>query len=202
MAATTYYGIPNTHYILIMIASLTGTIARMTDRFVVVDVGGVGYAVHVPTTILDTLSVGSEVTFHIHTSVTETDIVLYGFTEPDACTFFELLISVSGIGARSAIAILSQPYEEIRTALVEGDIGRLTKLPGIGQKTAERMVMELREKVSSGAAVSVSVAKIHPEAMEALASLGFQRHEALTMLSNIPADVQKTEDIVQYALKL
>jgi Holliday junction DNA helicase RuvA len=186
-----------------MIAFLEGIIERITDRMLVVNVQGVGYAVHVPMPVLTDAKIGDTAKLHIHTSVTESDIILYGFPTVSECVFFEHLISVAGIGARTGLQIMAQPVALITQSIIANDIPTLVKLPGIGKKTAERMVIELQEKLTPEAGLmgTVTINTFNQEALDALLTLGFARHEAMRMLTRVPADILNTTEVVQYALK-
>ena len=130
-----------------MIASLRGTLVSRGFNRVIVDVQGVGYDVSVSLPTLEMLTENGEVFLHIHTSVRENALELYGFTDQQEKTLFEMLIGVSGIGPRSALTILSGiSPERFQHAVIQGDVRRLTAIPGIGKKSAERMLLELKEK--------------------------------------------------------
>jgi holliday junction DNA helicase RuvA len=132
-----------------MIALLTGIIAHKSPDYIILDVNGVGYRVQIPfSTYYDLPDEGGKSTLHIHTNVKEDAIHLFGFRTPAEKIFFQLLIGVSGVGPKLANSILSNsPVEELRRALMSGDLVRLAAVPGIGKKTAERLVLELRDKV-------------------------------------------------------
>src|ERR1700704_486727 len=132
-----------------MIAHLRGRLLTKHPNQAIIETGGVGYEVTISIpTFSDFPSPGSEVALHIHTHVREDQIALYGFLRPAEKTLFEKLITVSGIGPKLAITILSgMPAEEMVNAIRGNDIARLTKIPGIGRKTAERMVLALRDKL-------------------------------------------------------
>ncbi len=135
-----------------MIASLRGRLASASPERVRIDVGGVGFAVQVSLATfseLDRAGLGAEVDLHIHTHVREDQIALYGFATAREQALFERLITVSGIGPRLAQGVLSGlPLDDLIAALAGGDLARLTRIPGVGRKTAERMVVELRDRVS------------------------------------------------------
>ena len=143
-----------------MIALLTGQIAHKSPDHVILDVHGVGYRVMIPFSTYYELPEEGVATLHIHTSVREDAIQLYGFRTRTEKTFFQLLISVSGIGPKLARDILSniQP-PQLAAALLQGDLHKLSAIPGIGKKTAERMVVELRDR-ASGDSADVAVADI------------------------------------------
>jgi Holliday junction DNA helicase RuvA len=173
-----------------MIAHLRGRLLTKHPNQVVVETGGVGYDVTISVpTFSDLLGVGSEVALHIHTHVREDQIALYGFLSPAEKQLFEKLITVSGIGPKLAITILSgMAADEMVGAIRGNDIARLTRIPGIGKKTAERMVLELRDKLPP---VGVSEAPTAPlmtateeDVLSALVNLGYQRANAERALAS------------------
>jgi holliday junction DNA helicase RuvA len=162
-----------------MIAHLRGKLLAKHPNQAIVETGGVGYdiAISVPT-FSDLPAAGSEVSLHIHTHVREDVIALYGFLRPAEKRLFEKLLTVSGIGPKLAITILSgMPHEDMMAAIRGNDVARLTRIPGIGKKTAERMVLELRDKLpAEGAEVSVPVRNaVEEDVLSALVNLGYQR---------------------------
>lgn len=170
-----------------MIAQLTGLLAAKSPERAVLDVGGVGYACHIPlTTFYGLPEEGETVTLLVHTHVREDVIALYGFATAEELELFELLIGVSRIGPRLARNILSGlPAEELRAALAGGDVGRLARVPGVGRKTAERMLVELKDKAALAAAGAGRGDGRPPEAdpvaedcFSALVNLGYRRDAA------------------------
>ena len=176
-----------------MIAHLSGTLLAKQATSVIVDVGGVGYEVTIPvTTFYDLEEAGSPVKLRIYTHVREDALQLYGFKTARERELFTQLISVSGIGPKSAIAMLSgMSADEIITAIRTNNLARLTSIPGLGKKTAERLVIELRDKMTklsspeleeqlaaraTGAAPSDDT--LREDALSALANLGYQRAAA------------------------
>jgi Holliday junction DNA helicase RuvA len=165
-----------------MIAHLRGTLIAKHPNQAVVEAGGVGYdvAISIPT-LSELPGVGSEVALHIHTHVREDAIALFGFRRVEEKRLFEKLLAVSGIGPKLAITILSgMPVTDMIGALRGGDVARLTRIPGIGKKTAERMVLELRDKVEEfGAATAAKTASaMEEDVLSALINLGYQRAAA------------------------
>src|SRR5437660_3111688 len=174
-----------------MIAHLRGKpIARHPNQ-VIVDAMGVGYDVTISVPTFSELPVaGSEVSLHIHTHVREDQIALYGFLRPEEKHLFEKLISVSGIGPKLAITILSgMPADEMTSAIRGNDVARLTKIPGIGRKTAERMVLELRDKLAPAGTDQVhvmpSLSAVQEDVLSALMNLGYQRATAEKALGSV-----------------
>ena len=167
-----------------MIAHLRGTLLEKHPNRAIVEAHGVGYdvAITVPT-FAEMPAAGSEVVLHIHTHVREDALSLYGFLRASEKQLFEKLLTVSGIGPKLAITILSgMAAEEMVGAIRGGDVARLTRIPGIGKKTAERMVLELRDKLPAGTGVvEASVAQTSPveeDVISALENLGYQRAAA------------------------
>jgi Holliday junction DNA helicase RuvA len=164
-----------------MIAHLRGKLLAKHPNQAIVEVGGVGYDVTISVpTFSDLPDAGAEVALHIHTHVREDLIALYGFLRPAEKQLFEKLIMVSGIGPKLAITILSgMPADEMVGALRGNDVARLTRIPGIGRKTAERMVLELRDKLPAAggesAAIAPAMSPVEEDVLSALMNLGYQR---------------------------
>jgi Holliday junction DNA helicase RuvA len=167
-----------------MIAHLRGKLIARRPGQVIVEAGGVGYDVTISVPTFSELpAAGGEVALHIHTHVREDQISLYGFIRPDEKLLFEKLITVSGIGPKLAITVLSgMPAEEMTGAIRGNDLARLTKIPGVGRKTAERMVLELRDKLptvgAEHAEVTPALNPVQEDVLSALMNLGYQRAAA------------------------
>jgi len=164
-----------------MIAQICGRLAHKSPEEIIVDCNGVGYGVRVPlSTFYELPDIGEEVVLRIHTHVREDILSLYGFATAKEKELFGLLIAVSGVGPRLAINVLSGiATHDLERALQEGDVLSLTRIPGVGRKTAERMLVELKDKVfAPGAGVAAGVqirdGKIK-DALSALVNLGYQR---------------------------
>jgi len=174
-----------------MIAHLRGKLLTKHPKQVVIDTGGVGYEVTISVPTFSELPAnGSEVALHIHTHVREDVIALYGFSRPAEKQLFEKLMTVSGIGAKLAITILSgMAADEMAAAIRGNDVARLTKIPGIGKKTAERMVLELRDKLSPAAGTSPAaqptMSPLEEDVLSALVNLGYQRPAAEKALEGV-----------------
>jgi holliday junction DNA helicase RuvA len=164
-----------------MIAHLRGKLLAKHPNQAIVEVGGVGYDVTISVpTFSDLPGAGAEVALHIHTHVREDLIALYGFLRTAEKQLFEKLITVSGIGPKLAITILSgMPADEMVGALRGNDVARLTRIPGIGRKTAERIVLELRDKLPAAgdesAAIAPAMSPVEEDVLSALMNLGYQR---------------------------
>jgi Holliday junction DNA helicase RuvA len=174
-----------------MIAHLRGKLLAKHPNQAIVETGGVGYDVTISVpTFSDLPAIGDEVTLHIHTHVREDLMALYGFLRLAEKRLFEKLITVSGIGPKLAITILSGiAADEMVSAIRGNDIARLTRIPGVGKKTAERMVLELRDKLpAAGVAesrVTPAVSAIEEDVLSALSNLGYQRAAAERALATV-----------------
>lgn len=189
-----------------MLGKLTGKIDYRGDRFVILDVNGVGYKVFLSAEALKSLTPASSLQtpplqLWIYTAVRENAIDLYGFLDRQELEFFELLLSVSGIGPKSALAILSlAPPDVLEKAIAGGDSSYLTKVSGIGKKSAEKIIVELQDKVGSLKGEASSL-KAESEAIEALQSLGYTLREAREALRRVDDKIENTGDKVKAALK-
>jgi Holliday junction DNA helicase RuvA len=168
-----------------MIAQLRGTLDDKRPNQVLVDVGGVGYLVHIPLSTFYALGdLHSSVTLMIHTQVRQDAISLYGFVSAREKHLFELLISASGVGPVLALKILSgMSVDDLVPAVRSGDLARLTRIPGVGRKTAERMIVELRDKlaameISEDARKPVTTTGTAGDVVSALLNLGYDQHAA------------------------
>ena len=163
-----------------MIAHLRGKLLAKHPNQAIVEAAGVGYDVTISIpTFSDLPAPGSEVALHIHTHVREDALALYGFLRPSEKVLFEKLLTVSGIGPKLAITILSgMAVDEMVTAIRGNDVARLTRIPGIGKKTAERMVLELRDKLPQSAPTAITAAApmnaVEEDVLSALVNLGYQ----------------------------
>ena len=195
-----------------MIALLSGRIVHKSPDYLILDVGGVGYRVQIPfSTYYDLPEEGGSATLHIHTNVKEDAIHLYGFRTLAEKEFFQLLLTVSGVGPKLAKDILSniQPAE-LSGALQRGDIVKLSAIPGIGKKTAERLILELREKVRKISAAApgekepvVTVPALSDDVASALVNLGYKDQQVRKVLDGIEIGENATvESVLKTALKV
>jgi Holliday junction DNA helicase RuvA len=178
-----------------MIASIRGKLIATGTDHVVIETGGVGFLVFVPRTVLANLANGSdEVRLFTHLNVREDALVLYGFSTTDQRELFETLLTVSRIGPKVGLSLLSSATpDELRVAIASGDTARLARVPGIGKQTAERLVLELKNKVKAhGVALPANATpaqiSANNELAEMLLALGFSAAEANAALAALPAD--------------
>ena len=188
-----------------MIARLRGRCVANTPDGLVLDVGGVGYLVAATPTAVRAATVSDEVTVHTYLHVREDALQLYGFADPSERELFVQLLSVNGVGPKVALAIVSgSPAAELRRAIALEDTARFQAIPGIGKKTAERIVLELREKLGAGvpeaAAPATAAAPTHLVARDALVELGWSVVEAEQALAETDPDLAP-EERVRQALK-
>ena len=187
-----------------MIGKLTGAFGGTTrEGAVIIDVGGVGYLVHVPAGVLATIKNG-ELSLFIHTAVREDALDLYGFPTEEELAFFKQLMGVSGIGPKTALGILNvSNIATLKQSIAHGDATALTKVFGIGKKTAERVVVELRDKLASEVVLApASVQGGDGEVIEALMALGYRAEEARSALKGVESSIIGVSARVAAALRL
>lgn len=201
-----------------MYAYIKGTLEEITEEAVVVETGGIGYNIKVSTTTADLLpGIGSEVKIYTYTLVREDAFSLYGFLTRDDLEIFKKLITVSGIGPKGGLAILSvMSADALRFAVAAGDAKAIAKAPGVGKKTAERVVLELRDKISiedtlrnfgtsdgeAGGVAGTTDNRMKREAIEALTALGYSASEAAAAVKKVEISEDDTsETILKQALK-
>jgi Holliday junction DNA helicase RuvA len=172
-----------------MIASLTGKLESLTADGAVINVGGVGFRVYLPTGALSALGTpGSDVKVYTHTHVREDNISLFGFDTPEELWLFETLIGVTGLGPKLALAILSALNpEQVTTAIATGSTDMLDMVPGVGKKVASRIILELKEKIGAGW-VAAPAAQENADVLAALTSLGYSSAEAVKAVGALPTD--------------
>ena len=186
-----------------MIGKLTGTLSDKNPPQVVVDCGGVGYEVHVPmSTFYNLPAAGEKVSLLTHFVVREDAQILYGFGSPGEREAFRQLIKISGVGPRTALSVLSgMSVAELAQAVTLQEAGRLVKVPGIGKKTAERLLLELKGKLGADIGLPTSMARdAQADILQALLALGYSDKEAAISLKALPADVG-VSDGIKLALK-
>jgi holliday junction DNA helicase RuvA len=187
-----------------MISQLHGTIVFRGTSHIVLDVNGVGYKLNVSAETMEKLSsVGDDpITLSTYLAVRENALDLYGFLSHEALGFFELLITVSGIGPKTALTIMNlASVKTLRSAIATGDPAHLTKISGIGRKTAEKLTMELRGKFEEDAMETEDM-QDENDALEALKGLGFSERQAREALKKLDKSVTGTSDKVKQAIKL
>ena len=197
-----------------MISYIRGELAAVETEKVIVDVGGVGYGIYMPGQAMGLLpQPGNEVKIHTYLNVREDAMQLFGFLTRDDLEVFKLVIGVSGIGPKGGLSILSHlTPDDLRFAVLSGDVKAISAAPGIGKKTAEKLIIELKDKLniedvlthaadSSAAAVPVNNGGIQSEAVQALVALGYGSTERLREVKQVELDNATVEDVLKEALK-
>ncbi len=188
-----------------MIAYLRGRLLYREPTYVVLDIGGVGYGVHIPLSTFYRLPAeGEEVELLIHTHLQNDALALYGFLTPKERDLFELMLTVRGIGPRVALTLLSGlAAEELEEALLEGDTERLVRVPGVGKKTAERMIFELRDRIASGVKDRPPSVPHFEDALSALVHLGYPKTSAKKVLVAVIREkgILPLEELLKEALR-
>ena len=187
-----------------MIASLQGILQSVADGEIVVDIGGVGLRIHVPDSVLEKLpQVGRNVFLHTHLVVREDMLALYGFGDPEEREIFTLLLGVSGVGPRLALAVISHlSLELLQSAIVGSQAEVLVQVPGIGRKTAEKIIIELKDRLDVPFVLAEPPSAVDSEVLAALTGLGYSLVEAQTALQSVPSDApEDLEERLRIALK-
>ena len=195
-----------------MISYIKGRLEIKSKDYIVVDVGGIGYKIFMSETAINELEKGTEVKVFTYMRVREDDISLYGFLNNEELVTFELLISVGGVGAKSAITILSNiTPSKFALAVITNDVNTLKKLPGIGAKTAARIILELKDKMKNEQSIeenkneeikeAIVLDNKANDAVEALCVLGYTRKDVEKVLSNIDTNKLTVEEIIKQGLK-
>ncbi len=187
-----------------MIDIISGHIAAIADTYIVVQIGGVGLRVTVPTTVRDTIGNGETVTLYTHLVVREDALSLYGFRDHEERALFETLIGVSGVGPRIAVAIISTlSVEHLKNAVAREEPEVLTRVPGIGKKLAQRLVLELKDKLYIESAIGLTaISDVDTDVLATLTALGYSVVEAQAALQTIPRNApQEVEERVRIALQ-
>ncbi len=189
-----------------MIASLHGVLESLASDGVVVNVNGIGFRVFLPTSVLSSLgSVGKEVHLHTYLHLREDNVALYGFISPDELRLFQTLLTVSGLGPKLTLALLSTlSPEQLALAIAGGNTDLLTTVPGIGKKTAGRIILELKDKVGAGWVTAPGMEAVgeNGDVLTALVSLGYSAAEASQAVASLPRDkALSLEERVRLALQ-
>jgi Holliday junction DNA helicase RuvA len=191
-----------------MIGSLRGRIARKQPPQIILECGGVGYEIETPmSTFLELPETGSEIFLHTHLVVREDSQTLYGFSSEEEKSLFRSLLKISGVGARMGLAILSgMSVNDFQRCVEYEDSARLIKIPGVGRKTAERLIIEMRDRIditSAELTAGSSTARSDPrnEAFDALLSLGYRANEINRLLTKLDVAGKSAEDIIRLALR-
>ncbi len=189
-----------------MIASLHGTLESLGSNWAIINVNGVGFQVYMPTSTLSTVgTIGKEVHLHTHLVLREDNATLYGFASTEELELFQTLLGVSGVGPKLALAVLSaMSVEQVSMAIATGSVDLLRIVPGIGKKTAERLILELKDKIRAGliATPAAQLAQENTDVLAALTSLGYSISEATRAVATLPLSSDLSlEEKVKLALQ-
>ena len=186
-----------------MIAGLHGILEARTADSLIVEVAGVSYRVFAPSGVLATGAVGDRIKLFTHLHVREDALTLYGFQSPQERTLFEQLLTVTGVGPKVALALLSAyDVDRLRQAIASGDLDLLSRVPGIGRKIAGRLVVDLKGKLEPGRLAAPPVSPVDGELIDALTQLGYTAAEAQAAVQALPADRSlPVEDRLRLALQ-
>lgn len=185
-----------------MIGYLKGTVLTNNGKTIILSVANVGYSIIVPPNVAGICSPGSEVELFTHLHVREDELTLYGFQEEEQLAFFKLVTTVSGIGPKMGIEILSLPIHRVKQAIVENDTAYLTTIKGMGAKLASRLVLELKNKVTIDFSIpSEGKTKINSDVVIALENLGYDRKNIMRVLNDIEEEITDEEELIKYCLK-
>jgi Holliday junction DNA helicase RuvA len=188
-----------------MIASLQGKLELLSGDWAIINVSGIGFQVYLPTSTLSNLgAVGREVKLHTHFQLREDSATLYGFASPEELGLFQTLISVTGLGPKLALAMLSaMNAEQLTLAIATDNADLLTQISGVGKKLASRIVLELKEKLGAGlVGIPAQVAQENTEVLAALTSLGYSAAEASRAIASLPQEeALSLEEKVKLALQ-
>jgi len=187
-----------------MIAHIKGSIISVEEKFIIIEVNGIGYKVFLSADTLLGCEKGVEKSFWTYLAVRENSLDLYGFETIEEKSFFESLLDVSGIGPKSALSILNvAPVLTLKKAIATGDTSYLNKVSGIGKKTAEKIIIELRDKLQTYKnEEGVQSLRDEGDIIEALKSLGYSQTEARDAVKKIPTNIEKTNEKIKEALKI
>jgi len=190
-----------------MISYLKGSVLKKTDKGIIIDIGNLGYFVHLSKTFLEEIKEKEELELFIHSHVREDAFDLYGFPSWAELAFFKQLLEVNGVGPKVAMEIITLPVEDVKRAIINKDISFITQIKGIGKKTAERIVLELKGKIDIADISDIDRKykhldeNINDDITEALMKFGYNKQQIKQALRNLPSDIKDTEEIITYFLK-
>lgn len=189
-----------------MIAYLSGQILKKLEKDVILENNGLGYLIHIPSNLLTELQENQPLSLFIHHHIREDANELFGLSSFEELTFFKQLIQISGIGPKMALEIINVDINKIKNSILNEDSATICKIPGVGQKTAKRIILELKNKIELGELPTNHKAnqqeeELHVDAIEALIRLGYQRHQISKSLRDLPKEIIEAEEIITYFLK-
>lgn len=186
-----------------MIGYLSGTVLNNDGKNLLINVNGVGYVVTVPVDTAGLFAMNDTVELYTHLHVREDEMSLYGFQDQEKLQFFRLVLTVSGVGPKMGIELLSLPVNAVKQAIVQGDATFLTTVKGLGQKVAARLILELKNKVKIDELVveTGSNGTVSSDVVDALENLGYDRNRIVKVLKEIKEPLENEEEVIKYALR-
>jgi Holliday junction DNA helicase RuvA len=187
-----------------MIAYLSGKILKKFEKSIILNTGTVGYLVNISSSKIHDLEENSEAEFFTYTAVREDAIDIYGFSKLEELEFFKKLISISGVGPKTAQEILSIPLNKLKNAILNEDTSTITSVPKVGKKIADRIILELKNKVELEPEErdhQTIKSKTSDEVIEAISRLGYNKKQIENVLSTLPKEITKSEEIIKYFLQ-
>lgn len=186
-----------------MIGYLSGTVLKNDGKNLLLNVNGVGYLLTVPIDTAGLFALSKEAALYTHLHVREDEMSLYGFESEEKLSFFKLVLTVSGIGPKMGIELLSLPVNAVKQAIVQGDASFLTTVKGLGQKVAARLILELKNKIKVEELVveTGSKVQISSDVVDALENLGYDRNRIVKVLKDLKEPLESEEEVIKYALR-
>ncbi len=187
-----------------MIGKLTGTVEQIQRNPLLVDVGGVGYLVHVPETVASQLTPGAVCALYIHTHVREDALDLYGFAKESELVLFELLLGVSGVGPKTALGVIDRGAPAVEKAVKQSDVDFFTSIPRLGKKNAQKIIIELKNKLGDQTMMTLDgqPSAETKQLTEALLSMGFERREIREAIKSLDTSETTLEQKIRLALRI
>lgn len=190
-----------------MIAHLSGLVINKNTNSLIINVHDVGYLVKVTNNRANATDLHQNISLHIHSHIKEDDISLYGFINEKEKEFFMLLIKIKGIGPKVALEIMNSDINKVKTAIINKDDATISQIPGIGKKTAERLILELKNKIEPDHLIQESSnptnqkATSNQEVIDTLTNLGYDKNHIHRTLSKAPVELEKAEELIEYFIK-
>ena len=187
-----------------MIGKLTGTVENVQRNPVIVDVHDVGYLVHIPESVAKTLTLGAVATFFIHSHIREDSFDLYGFTSEYDLSLYELLLTVSGVGPKTALLVISRGAKVVESAVRQSDVDFFTGIPRLGKKNAQKIIIELKSKLGGLSDLNLNddAESETRQIKDALISMGFDKHDVTRTLEKLTNESGSIEDKIRKSLKM
>jgi holliday junction DNA helicase RuvA len=185
-----------------MIGYLSGVLHSKYSDSIILLVNGIGYQVYLPSSMLTTINISTPLELYIHTHVKEESLDLFGFKTPEDLALYKILLNVSGIGAKTALNIIDKGSTPVKNAVMNADVEFFRSLPRLGTKNAQRIIIELKNKIGSLSELDLSTQSTdNLQITEALQSMGYTKHEAQKVLKQIPSELSTIEEKIRFALR-